>query len=619
MIRSAFAEYQIALSGLTVAQANVQVSAHNIANSATAGYSRQYAQQQANNPYSAGSVGMWGTGASVTGVYQHRSAFLDTQYRSKNCVYGQYEVKNIQLGMTELTINALGEDGLTTQVDDYFDALQELSTNPESLTNRNNAISQAEIIVEQIGTIGSQLQAQQTSINQEIYSMVQSINSIGEQIASLNQQIKVSEANGSSANDLRDQRNLLIDELSKYVNVKVTETQKNKDYDPNDPTSGASDLEMSIQINGYNFVSGNTVNRLECVPRDNTNKVNEMDVDGLYDIQFANSGLTFDIYSSSLSGELKGLIDVRDGNNNIQTLVYDGALGKVVPSGTETYPKPSLSDRDASGNLLYTDSHDPAYIAALETYSDLDSSTYASLDDFILDVQNGAHGPNGSYTMESNNYKGLPHYMNKLNTFIRTFALSINEGMTFDTSNGYGANAEKVNIDGVSGHINAYDLNGNEGQLLFTFQSGGVYQTEGEITNYYSMNFTNLAVNPNLVDDPTLLACSDDPTDGVGNGNALSEIISLKDNTSIFKEGTYQDYLISMSGELGITKAQAESFENNYAEVVALTDNQRMSVSGVDLNEETINLTRNQQLYTASAMLISVLDTMYETCVNLGR
>ncbi len=619
MIRSAFAEYQIALSGLSVAQANVQVSAHNISNATTIGYTRQYASQQANNPYASGSVGMWGTGASVTEVNQHRSVFLDTQYRSKSSVLGQYSIKNSQLGMTEVTLGALGEDGLTAQIDDYFNTLEELSKNPESSTTRNNTITQASVIAQQIGTIGKQLQEQQVSINQEVATMVTSINSIGEQIASLNQQIKVSEANGSHANDLRDQRNLLLDELSTYVNIDVTETQMNKNYNPNDPLSGPSDLELKVKINGYTFVNGNSVDRLKCVQRDNTNKVNEMDANGLYDIEFSNSGMDFDIYSPTLSGELKGLIDVRDGNNNSPTMAYDGVLNKVVLAGAETNKKPSLSDTDAAGNPLYTDSHDPAYIAALETYSDLSASDFPSVDDFILNVNNGAHGPNGSYTMESNNYKGLPHYMNKLNNFIRTFALSINEGKTFDTSNGYGKNAVKTDIDGVNGHINSYDLNGNQGELFFTYQSGGVYQTSGEILDYTNLNFNNFSVNPNLIDNPSLLACSDDPSSGPGNANGILELISLKENSKIFKEGTYQDYLISMSGELGITKAQANSFENNYTEVVGLTDNQRMSVSGVDLNEETTNLARNQQLYQASAMLINVLDTIYETCIDLGR
>ncbi len=608
MIKSAFAEFNIALRGLTVAQSNVQVSAHNISNASTIGYSRQYAQQSTTRPMASGKVGMWGTGAEITAVRQYRSAFLDTQYRAKSSVLGQYSIKNAQLNVTEITFNALGEDGLTAQLDDLFNTMEDLSSNPESLTNRNNTITQAVTVAQQVASIGSQLQDQQISVNQEIKTVVDVVNSLGVQITALNNQIKISEANGAHANDLRDQRNLLIDELSKYVNVSVKEVQRNKDYDETDPTSGPSDLSLSIQINGYNFVSGESVSQLRCVQRDNTNKMNEMDADGLYNIEFADSGLKFNMYSNSLEGELKGLIDLRDGNNSSSTMAYDALLGKTVLAGSESpQPDPTDATKYPLGKT------DPKYLSDLAKYFDV---PVLADEASILKARPGA---NATRTLTTDSYKGLPHYMNKLNNFLRTFALSINEGMTFDTSSGYGKSAQKVNIDGVSGHINSYDLNGNQGELFFTYRAYGVYQTKGAISDYTNITFNNFHVNPDLVKDPGLVACSDSATSGQGNANALKELISLKTNTKIYKEGTYQDYLIALTGELAITKKQAENFDNNYTEIVALTDNQRMSVSGVDTNEEMVNLTRNQQLYQASAKLITILSSIYSTCIDLGR
>ncbi len=607
MIKSAFAELTIATRALTTAQSNVQVSAHNISNASTEGYSRQYTVQHATKPFKGGRVGMWGTGSEVTSVRQIRSAFLDVQYRSKNSVLGQFTIKNEQLTITETTFSALGESGLTAQLDDYFDTLQELSKEPQSMTTRNNAITSAQSILSQISTVGSQLQEQQKSINQEVLTVTNTINSIGEQIASLNNQIKIYEGNGAHANDLRDQRNLLIDELSKYVNVTVKETQKNKEYDENDPTSGPSILELSIQINGYNFVQGNINEKLVCEQRDATQKINEMDADGLYDIKFATTGQTFDIYSSTLTGELKGLIDTRDGNNNSITMVYDAMLGKNVMAGSETaQPDPA---NYAGGNT------DPAYLADLAKYCDVDLAKYPTESD-ILNAPKGSQAT-GSET--STLYKGLPFYMNKLNNFIRTFALSMNEGKTFDTSAGYGKAATKVDISGVDGIINSYDLNGNQGELLFTYQQYGVYQYTGAITDYTNITFNNVYINPHLVEDPSKLAVSDSPTDGESNANGVLGLASLKNNTKLFKEGTYQDYLIAMTGELAITKKQAQNFEDNYSEVLSLTQNQRTSVMGVDTNEEMVNLTRNQQVYEAAAKLISILNSIYTTCVNLGR
>ncbi len=610
MIKSAFAELTIASRALTTAQSNIQVSAHNISNASTEGYSRQYTVQHATKPYAGGRVGMWGTGSEVTSVRQVRSSFLDVQYRSKNSVLGQYTIKNEQLNITETTFSALGESGLTSQIDDYFDTLEELSKEPQSMTTRNNTITSAQSILSQITTVGTQLQEQQKSINQEVLTVTNTINSIGEQIASLNNQIRIYEGNGDHANDLRDQRNLLIDELSKYVNVTVKETQKNKEYDENDPTSGPSILETTIQINGYNFVQGGISEKLVCEQRDNTEKVNEMDADGLYDLKFATTGQTFDIYSSTLTGELKGLIDTRDGNNNSITMVYDALLGKTVMAGSET-PQPDPTDltKYPGGNT------DPTYLADLSKYWGVDLAKYPTEAD-ILAAPKGKEAT-GSET--STLYKGLPFYMNKLNNFIRTFALSMNEGKTFDTSAGYGKSAVKTDLDGVGGMINSYDLNGDQGELFFTYQQYGVYQYNGEITDYTNINFNNIYINPHLIEDPSKLAISDSPTDGESNANGVLDLISLKNNTKLFKEGTYQDYLIAMTGELAITKNQAQNFEDNYTEVLSLTQNQRLSVMGVDPNEEMVVLTRNQQVYEAAAKLISVLNSIYTTCVNLGR
>ncbi len=606
MIKSAFAELTIASRALTTAQSNIQVSAHNVSNASTEGYSRQYTVQHATKPFKGGRVGMWGTGSEVTSVRQVRSAFLDVQYRSKNSVLGQYKIKNEQLTITETTFSALGESGLTAQLDDYFDTLEELSKEPQSMTTRNNTITSAQSIISQISTVGTQLQEQQKSINQEILTVTNTINSIGEQIASLNNQIKIYESTGDHANDLRDQRNLLIDQLSKYVNVTVRETQKNKDYDENDPTSGPSILEMSIQINGYSLVQGSTCEKLVCEQREGSEKVNEMDADGLYELKFATTGVKFDIYSSTLTGELKGLVDTRDGNNNSITMTYDAILGKSVMSGTET-PQPDPAN--------YAGNTDPAYLKDLAKYFDVDLTRYPTEADILA----APKGPNATGPQDSTLYKGLPFYMNKLNNFIRSFALSMNEGKTFDTSSGYGKSAVKTDLAGVSGIINSYDLNGDQGELLFTYQQYGVYQYSGEITDYTNINFNNIYINPHLLEDPSKLAISDSPTDGESNAKGALELISLKTNTKIYKEGTYQDYLIAMTGELAISKNQAQNFDDNYTEVLSLTQNQRLSVMGVDTNEEMVSLTRNQQVYEAAAKLISILNSVYTTCINLGR
>ncbi len=572
MISSSFAELNIALSGMYTAQNNLAVNMHNISNSAVDGYSRQYALQRANTPYRGyGGAGMVGTGSEVYGIKQHRSIFLDKKYWQQTSVLGQFNSKNVQLEILETGFGALSESGLTTTIDDFFSTLQELSANPGDSTSRNNTISSAQSLIEQIQLMGSELQNQQSDINQEVKIMTETINSIGRQIASLNSQIKLSEINGASANDLRDERNRLVDDLSKYVNVTVTETQRNDKYDAENIMGGGNDLVFNLQINGNDFVKGKEINELFVQERTTSEKLNEMDVEGLYNIFFSNSKTKLDIYSSTLEGELKGLIDVRDGNNGNITMMYD----------------------DASGGLI-------KYEDVIST--DINSEEYKNF-------------KNNGY-LTSNTYKGLPHYMNKMNAFLRTFAASFNEGVKFQE------NQFKTTVpnDKVAGHINSFDAYGNNGNLFFSYKDEvtGDVQTNGAIGDYRNLTFNSIVINPDLVNDPMKLACSLADNADESEASSVLQYIDMKSDKSLFKEGTLNSYIVAMTGELGITRQQAVKFSKSYTDLQATIDNQRMSVSGVDLSEETIYLTRNQQLYEASAKLVSVINNIYATCINLG-
>ncbi|MDR2904082.1 MAG: flagellar hook-associated protein FlgK, partial [Clostridiales bacterium] len=98
--------------------------------------------------------------------------------------------------------------------------------------------------------------------------------------------------------------------------------------------------------------------------------------------------------------------------------------------------------------------------------------------------------------------------------------------------------------------------------------------------------------------------------------NVILGFISLKDNDSLFREGSLQDYIAGISVELGIDLKQAQNFEKNYTDVTAGIEKQRLSVSGVDINEEMVNMIKYQQQYQAAAKLINAIDSIYDTMIN---
>ncbi|MCL2699336.1 MAG: hypothetical protein FWE68_03400, partial [Defluviitaleaceae bacterium] len=224
-----------------------------------------------------------------------------------------------------------------------------------------------------------------------------------------------------------------------------------------------------------------------------------------------------------------------------------------------------------------------------------------------------ASNPSSVSIGRSTNFKGIPHYINKLNELVRNFARAINEGLD--------ANGDP--IPHVIGHINGFDANGNSGNLFFTFDprvAGSSPQTTGGIPNYLLMNAANFMVSPDLARNPSLLAASDDPdpsspTDESNNKLILS-LTEIRHFTSLFREGRLADFVLGISSELGIDVRQAKRFEQNYAEIVAYVDNQRLSYSGVSLDEEMMNMIKYQQLYQAAAKLTNVIDGIYDTVIN---
>ncbi|MBA1334011.1 MAG: Flagellar hook-associated protein FlgK [Firmicutes bacterium] len=292
---SSFSGLSIVVKGLFAQQAAMNVTGHNISNVNTDGYSRQRAVLETTTPEAVGSCGMLGTGVTVQQIERLRNSFLDVKFWGENMVLGEWEARSDILSQIEAVFNEPSDAGLNTVIDSFFSSLQELAKDPGSLTVRALVRENAISFTNTLNHMASQFQKIQTDINFSIETKVKELNSYAKQISELNQQIMRYEIDGSNANDLRDRRDLLVDKMSKIADVKVFED---------------ADGRFRLNVGGRLMVNHNTYNELMLVER-GTAKNPDVDVNGLYDVQW-DDGMVF----NPKSGELKGLIDMRDSDGS---------------------------------------------------------------------------------------------------------------------------------------------------------------------------------------------------------------------------------------------------------------------------------------------------------------
>jgi len=630
-LRSSFFEFHVASSALFTARGGLDTTSHNVANASTKGYSRQIVEQRASRPLALGTGrGMVGTGSEIYGIAQIRNFYMDKKYWSQMSVLGEYSMKNTQLSLTQSIMNEMTGVGLSAQFNTFFDRLQDLTTTAGDNTYRTNLIQYADSIATYFKNTYEAFRKQQRDLNDEVKVTVETINSLGQQIRSLNEQIVKFELDGSAANDMRDQRARLVDELSRYVNVEVKEVERNADYAagkyPAPEDRNKSNKEYIVMINGQEFVKGMDVNRLECRERKVEEdghvygtSYNPEDVDGLYDVYWDSANTKFNLYGAGLTGELKGLIDLRDGNNsNFSRVMTNPVLTASVPGTPASLvldmdPATTRVDLNPNGGILSV--YDPVtgrtkeYRYSAYAYDPTTKEGTFTLLDADAKLATAADFTGKVITSgQTSAYKGIPYYMSRLNDLARTFAMAVNEGKYMDGKP----------MPDVIGHVDGWNANGeNLKTLFFTYLD---YSTGNEAAytgfNVYNITADNFRVNGELFKHPDLLAAAGEKTGGISDNNALLSLLKIRTDRGLFLEGTLMDFIIGMTGELGIDVKQAKNFETSYTEVTVTIDNQRMSISGVDVNEEMVNMIKYQQQYQAAAKLMNVIDMIYDTTVN---
>ncbi|MCT4509063.1 MAG: flagellar hook-associated protein FlgK [Tepidibacter sp.] len=308
---SSFFGLNIAKSGLFAAQKSLNTVSHNIANANTRGYSRQRIELVSSNPLSApNGSGMIGTGVDSKSVTQIRNEFLDVKFRGEVTSYGQWDYRRSSLEEIEAIMNEPGDSGITEVMNEFFSSFEELSKNSSSVSVRTVVRERAIAFTNSIRQMHSQFEKMLKDTDSSIESTVNQINGYARDISKLNEQIYQAEMGGSNANDLRDQRNVLLDDLSKLVDVEIDEVSQGNEN---------LSKKMVIAINGQPLVSHNKVDTIIMQKKSHKHK-DELGIEfDIRDIMFESGS---PINTNNIKGTLKAQIDMRDNLNDV-----DGAKG----------------------------------------------------------------------------------------------------------------------------------------------------------------------------------------------------------------------------------------------------------------------------------------------------
>ncbi len=592
----------VGVTGLQTSQYALNATAHNLMNTQTSGYSRQQVMlaDRAYNKLSTGAIytNKTGLGVVTAEIRQVRDNFADTAYRTENGRMDYYKAQYETVSEVETYFGELEGQDFNTTMNSLWLALQEMQKESGSIVTRSSFISTAQTFLDRVQNIRASLLQYQRNLNQNIKEQVNRINELASTILELNDDILSAEASGiENANDYRDARNSALDELSGLVSTEIVNN---------------TDGTVEVYIEGRCLVTRGRTYKLEAAKiKDNEKYVNNYDftddsVDFMMPVWADDQDALFSINrlpsteSDTDVGSLKGLMMSRG------YFVGDYTDVPVKPA------KPLAEDYES----------DADYQSAMTQY---ESDLNAYIDD--LDYYNTYVEP---YT--------ITNLMSQFDVLVHAMVTQINDTLCPNKEITLADGSVITVLDEEKAGIGMGNGNEYAGTELFirqdmpryteqtvtladgTTQTVQVYNEENS-DDFYSLYSTgNIQVNPELLQNPSLLPLSRE--NGAEAQEVVDELLSLwnskfstvSPNSMI--ECNYMDYYAGMIEDLsdrGYTyNAMAETQQQSVTDI----DNLRQQVVGVSSDEELANMIKFQHAYNASSRYINVVSEMIEHLIT---
>jgi flagellar hook-associated protein 1 len=567
------------VSGLNVSQNALNTTAHNLANVNTKGYVRQQVVQSDNSylklGVSAVSTLQTGLGVNIETIRQVRNTFLDKSYRQELGRQGFYQSQYETVNEVESMFGELEGVAFQDSLSSLWTSLQELSKEPDAIEVRATLVENAKSFLERASTISKQLSSYQTNLNSQISDKVNTINDIATQIHKLNEQICRFESNGvENANDLRDQRNNLLDELGGLVNITYKEN-----------TDGV----VTVTAEGYPLVSESQTFKMGTASVSDTSSLLKPIWIAYGNIDVFNMDKIPTTSGNTDVGSLKGLLYSRGGKEANYT---DIPLRENYSSDTdyEAAVKDFNNEINTSVIMTVQAQFDQLIHGVVTAINDIlspnkkvtiDDGAGGTTDIYILDEENAPMG------MDEPDYTVGEALFNRKSTqrYTEQSVTIVNDDGTTETKTVKVYNEEDKN--------NKYSL--------FTL---GEIEVNPEITN----NYSKLPLSANKSGEIDTAAT-----------NALLNLweksfASISPNS--LSVSNFKDYYTNFIGDLATRGNELKTISDNQTTMVGNIDDQRQQTAGVSSDEELTNLIKFQHAYNASSRFINVIDEMLEHIIT---
>lgn len=561
-----FMGLSLAANTMSLNQKAMDIISQNIANSQTEGYSRQEAAielQTFGYSTTKAELGTYYLGSTISEVTRYRDDILDNSVRRESSYLGEMEAKADYLQEAADIFDDESDFGLSVSLNEFWQSWNSAATNPENSALREMVISQGSFLAQSIRQKASKLDELATRIDKDLNQTVTEINSLLDELAVINDEIVKSTADTFETNVMLDRKDLLLDELSGYMNIEVDKSVKDS---------------ISIYVNGSPLLIGKQAYHISMGYDADDNIV-------------INSGLGREI--ENMGGKVQGMIEsleeyvqgyqgdldswaqaLIDGVNQIHQYGYgiDGTTNLDFFSGD-------------SASTINVNFSNPDYLAL--SVPTLSSTSNINEDDTIF--------------LESE----------ALNTQLDTLLIDPDANGSFEI------NGTTITWDDTMSLQDILEDITDQTGISWSFDSTAQTITLSAPTDSSTITITDLTGNftqfTNLNGAGLVTGTSGDGTNGIRMFEVSQQkVFGNPDPIETFNE-RYQTIVSNVGYDTNLHMSASET-QNDYVD--SLTS-KRESVSGVSIDEEVINLVKYQRAYQAGAKLASLLDEMLETLINI--